>query len=180
MTSRLLQLHAKSDLIDRATLCRWMRVVIDHCRRGVAQGQNPFAAAVYAADGKQLSLEFNEVRRTGRPSHHAEVMAIDKACLAIGGFELRDGDWLVTSGEPCPMCAATAASVGIRHIAFGAAKETIEIAGYGKLGSGCEKIFPFFGREANIIGGIEEDDCAKLLVENPAPRSPSPKRSERG
>jgi guanine deaminase len=41
------------------------------------------------------------------PTAHAEVMAIRRACQALGRFDLR-GTVLYTSCEPCPMCLAAA------------------------------------------------------------------------
>lgn len=143
-----------------------MRMVIEECRRGIAAGQNPFAAAIYADDGTQLSLTHNIVRQTNRPSQHGEVTAIDAACHSLGQSKLPAEVWLVSTGEPCPICAATAAVAGIRNIAFGASKETIASAGFRTLGLGCEAFFQAADVSVNILGGIEADQCDRILIEN--------------
>lgn len=150
--------------IKKETLERWMRTVIEECRRGIANGQSPFAAAIYGDDGTQLSLTHNVVRHTSRPSQHGEVTAIDAACRSLGQSKLPSDVWLVSTGEPCPMCSATAAVAGIHNIAFGASKEMIVSAGFQTLGFGCKAFFQAADVPANIIGGIEADQCRRLLI----------------
>lgn len=89
--------------IDRKKLSRWMREVVEHGWRGVEHGQKPFAAAIYTDDGRRLALETNTSAKTGEPSRHGEVNAIDAACRSGGKDEMPIA-WLVSSGEPCPMC----------------------------------------------------------------------------
>lgn len=152
--------------VDDFTLQRWMESVVDRAWHGVAKGQSPFAAAIYAADGAQLSLECNTVARTNQPSRHAEVKAIDAACRELGRPTLKEV-WLVSSGEPCPMCAATAAMAGIRHIAFGATEKFIAKVGYQTLGIGCEQFFSQANLKVTLVGGVNSSACERLLAENP-------------
>lgn len=62
----------------------------------------PFGAVV-VKDGKIIAEGANCVTSTNDPTAHAEVVAIRKACAALGLFELRECE-LYTSCEPCPMC----------------------------------------------------------------------------
>jgi tRNA(Arg) A34 adenosine deaminase TadA len=62
----------------------------------------PFAAVV-VRDGRILAEGTNEVTTTNDPTAHAEVVAIRRACQALGAFQL-DGCEVYTSCEPCPMC----------------------------------------------------------------------------
>ncbi|KAA1258643.1 tRNA-specific adenosine deaminase [Rubripirellula obstinata] len=152
--------------VTSGTLNRWMQSAIDECQRGITGGQSPFAAAIYDRDGNQLSLAHNIVRQTSKPSHHAEVMAIDMACSKLKRKTLPDDAWLVSTGEPCPMCAATAANAGIRNIAFGASRHVIVSAGFQTLGLGCEAFFQACNVSAKIVGDIEADQCGRLLMDN--------------
>ncbi len=62
----------------------------------------PFGAVI-ARDGAVVAEGWNEVTSTADPTAHAEVVAIRRACRALGRFELRDCE-IFTSCEPCPMC----------------------------------------------------------------------------
>src|SRR5258708_29064690 len=62
----------------------------------------PFAALV-VRNGSVIAEGTNQVTATLDPTAHAEVVAIRKACQAIGNFQLGDCE-LYTTCEPCPMC----------------------------------------------------------------------------
>jgi guanine deaminase len=62
----------------------------------------PFAALV-VRDGSVIAEGTNQVTATLDPTAHAEVVAIRKACQAIGNFQLSDCE-LYSTCEPCPMC----------------------------------------------------------------------------
>ena len=56
------------------------------------------------------------------PTAHAEVVAIRRACAALGRFELR-GATLYTSCEPCPMCLAAAYWARLDAVIYANARE---------------------------------------------------------
>jgi guanine deaminase len=62
----------------------------------------PFGALV-AKDGQVIATGTNEVTSILDPTAHAEIVAIRKACHALGHFELT-GCEIYCSCEPCPMC----------------------------------------------------------------------------
>ena len=62
----------------------------------------PFGALV-VKDGQIIASGANQVTSTFDPTAHAEIVAIRKACQAVGNFELT-GCELYSSCEPCPMC----------------------------------------------------------------------------
>jgi tRNA(Arg) A34 adenosine deaminase TadA len=62
----------------------------------------PFAAVV-SLDGKVVAEGVNLVTSTNDPTAHAEVVAIRRACAALGTFQLAGAE-IYSSCEPCPMC----------------------------------------------------------------------------
>ena len=64
----------------------------------------PFGAVI-VKDGQVIAEGWNEVTSGNDPTAHAEVMAIRKACQALGTFNL-SGAVIYSSCEPCPMCLA--------------------------------------------------------------------------
>ena len=76
---------------------------IELSNEGMASGQGGPFGAVIVQNGKIIAEGFNRVIATSDPTAHAEVVAIRRACEALGRFDLSDCE-LYTSCEPCPMC----------------------------------------------------------------------------
>ncbi len=62
----------------------------------------PFAAIIVRA-GRVIAQGTNLVTSANDPTAHAEIVAIRKACRALGRFQLQDCD-IYTTCEPCAMC----------------------------------------------------------------------------
>src|SRR5688572_10041775 len=87
--------------IDRET--SFMKRALDLAVENAANGRGgPFAALVVKSD-EIIAEGTNLVTSTNDPTAHAEVVAIWRACAALGTFQLTDYE-LYTSCEPCPMC----------------------------------------------------------------------------
>ncbi len=80
-----------------------MRQAIALSRRGMAEGAGGPFGAVVVMDGRVVGEGWNQVTSTNDPTAHAEIVAIRRACQALGRFDLR-GALIYTSCEPCPMC----------------------------------------------------------------------------
>src|SRR5271167_4324514 len=81
----------------------FMELAIDLAMKNVQTGAGGPFGAVVVKDGKVIAAAANCVTSNNDPTAHAEVMAIRKACQALGSFQL-DGCEIYTSCEPCPMC----------------------------------------------------------------------------
>lgn len=77
----------------------------------------PFGAVI-ARDGEIVAEGWNQVTSTDDPTAHAEVVAIRRACQALGRFDLSDCE-IYTSCEPCPMCLGAIYWARLRRIWFG-------------------------------------------------------------
>jgi tRNA(Arg) A34 adenosine deaminase TadA len=77
----------------------------------------PFGAVI-ARDGEIIAEGWNEVTSSNDPTAHAEVVAIRRACEALGRFELSDCE-IYSSCEPCPMCLAAVYWARLRQLSFG-------------------------------------------------------------
>jgi guanine deaminase len=84
-------------------------------------GQLPFGAVV-VRNGKVLSTGVNTSLRHHDPTAHAEVEAIRSACRELRVAAL-PGATLVSSCEPCALCHAAAATVGIERVVYAAPRE---------------------------------------------------------
>jgi lactoylglutathione lyase len=95
----------------------WLAQAIDLALANVGAGQFPFGA-VAVREGVVVATGVNTAVLDNDPTAHAEAAAIRSAALATGGDAT--GITVFSSAEPCPMCVAVAALVGIDGIVFAA------------------------------------------------------------
>jgi len=90
---------------------------IEEAKIALFVGEVP-VGAVIVKDGKIISRAHN-LRETLRdPLAHAEVLAIKKACEAVGDWRLTGCELYVTL-EPCPMCAGAIVQSRIKRVHIG-------------------------------------------------------------
>ena len=94
--------------LEEATLC--------------AGGDVPVGAVVIGPDGAVLGRGRNAREADGDPTAHAEVLALRGAAAALGGWRLV-GCTLVSTLEPCTMCAGALVLARVERLVFGAYDE---------------------------------------------------------
>lgn len=82
---------------------KFLREAIRLAQESMQSGQGGPFGAVIVKDNSILASGSNAVTSENDPTAHAEVVAIRRACKALGHFQL-DDCVLYTSCEPCPMC----------------------------------------------------------------------------
>ena len=80
-----------------------MARAIELATENVRTGRGGPFAAVVVKDGRIIAEGTNQVTSNNDPTAHAEIVAIRKACEALGDFQLHDCE-IYTTCEPCPMC----------------------------------------------------------------------------
>jgi guanine deaminase len=90
-----------SDDLDQLFMAHAARLSVERMREGKG---GPFGAVI-VRDGQVIAEGWNEVTSSNDPTAHAEVVAIRRACAALGTFKL-EGATIYSSCEPCPMCLA--------------------------------------------------------------------------
>jgi tRNA(Arg) A34 adenosine deaminase TadA len=81
---------------------KFMRKAIALSIENIKKGGGPFAAVI-AKDNQIIATGTNHVTAKNDPTAHAEIIAIQKASLKLGTFNLT-GCEIYSSCEPCPMC----------------------------------------------------------------------------
>lgn len=82
-----------------------MRQAIALATENVTLGRGGPFGAIVVRKGEVIASGVNQVTATNDPTAHAEVVAVRRACHALGTFQLHGCD-VYTSCEPCPMCLA--------------------------------------------------------------------------
>ncbi|MEH6679532.1 MAG: nucleoside deaminase [Sediminicola sp.] len=88
----------------------------------------PFGAVI-VKDGHIVAEGYNMVTATNDPTAHAEVVAIRKACQALGSFQLVDCT-IYTSCEPCPMCLGAIYWARPKNVVYACNKEDAAAIGF--------------------------------------------------
>ena len=133
-----------------------MQLAIRQAEQASALGEVPVGAVV-CCDGQVVSAAYNR-RETGKnATYHAELLALDLACRALGGWRLHRCELFVTL-EPCPMCAGAIINARIKRVVFGASDPKA-----GCFGSVCDFNALAFNHRPEIAAGVLGDECAVLL-----------------
>ena len=136
-----------------------MAAALAQARLAASIGEVPVGAVV-VIDGEIVAARHNEREAAVDPTAHAEVLALRDAAAAAGDWRL-EGASLVVTLEPCPMCAGAALAARVSRVVFGAYDPKAGAAAtlYNLL------VDPRFNHNAEVIGGVREDECGTLLTE---------------
>ncbi|ALN72364.1 nucleoside deaminase [Aureimonas sp. AU20] len=95
-----------------------MEEAVIEARLAAGRDETPVGAVIVFED-RIIARAGNETRARRDPTAHAEILAIRRACEAVGEERLPGFDLYVTL-EPCAMCAAAISFARIRRLYFGA------------------------------------------------------------
>lgn len=142
-----------------------MRLAFDVAREAVAAGNHPFGAVLVDAAGRVLLAQGND-RRSGDPTAHAERVLAARACLALPE-EVRAAATLVSSAEPCAMCAGAIYWVGIRRVVYGLSETRLRaLTGAHPenptLDLPCRTVFAAGQVPTEVVGPLHEDEAEAL------------------
>ena len=130
----------------------YMREAIAEAKKAAEIGEVP-VGAVIVRGGEIIARAHNE-RETGKDAtRHAEIIAIEKACRALGGWRLIGCDMDVTL-EPCPMCAGAIVNARVVRVVYGA--RDLRAGAFGSVLDLNE--YPL-NHKPEIVGGVLEDEC---------------------
>jgi len=120
----------------------------------------PVGALIVNDAGEILSSGKNEREKDNDPTAHAEIVAIRGASEKLDSWRLDDLTLIVTL-EPCVMCAGAILQSRIKRLVFGAFDQKA-----GAVGSSLDVIRDVRAlSKVEVVSGVLEDECAKLLTD---------------
>lgn len=134
-----------------------MRLALAEAELAIPHGDVPVGALV-VVDGEVIASRHNERELSGDPTGHAEVLAMRDACEKLGTWRL-DNATLVSTLEPCTMCAGAAINARVQRVVFGAAD--LEAGAVGSVYNfGVDpRLRHTFDVQHNVLG----NECAQSL-----------------
>jgi tRNA(adenine34) deaminase len=136
---------------------KWMREALMLAKEAMEADEVP-VGAVIVRDGQIIARGRNRKEKGKNPLYHAEMMAIDQACKALGGWRLMGCTMYVTL-EPCPMCAGAIISARLPRLVIGA--DDPKMGGCGSVVNICQN--KGFNHEVDITWGVLEEESTDLL-----------------
>ena len=137
---------------------RFMRLALKQAHVSYKNDEVPIGAVV-VKDGVVISRAHNTRNASKNAVEHAELVAIQRACKALGDWRLTGCDLYVTL-EPCVMCLGACYNARISNVYFGA---------YDFSGKGCVQLSEMIGHtlnhELSLCGGVLEKECSELLTD---------------
>lgn len=134
----------------------FMEEALRLAREAAAAGEVPVGCVV-TLDGEIVGRGKNCRETEKNALGHAELIAINEACRALGGWRLWRCRLYVTL-EPCPMCAGAIINARIPVVVYG--------TGDPKAGAvdSVTKLFDCgYNHKPQVISGVMEEPCAQLL-----------------
>ncbi len=149
------QLENKTQSLDEKE--KWMRVAIAEAKKAEALEEVPIGAIVVLND-EIIGRGFNLRETSQDATTHAEMIAIQQACEAVGSWRLEEAQLFVTL-EPCPMCSGAMILSRVKEVYFGA---------YDPKGGTAGTLMNLlederFNHQAFVEGGILEAECGEIL-----------------
>lgn len=122
-----------------------------------AVGEIP-VGAVIIYQKKAIARAYNLRETLPCATAHAELLAIEKACRALGRWRLT-GCTLYVTVEPCPMCAGAIVNSRLDRVVYGCDDPK---------GGAVRSLFqivdnPALNHRVEVTAGIRADECAAIM-----------------
>lgn len=137
----------------------FMKVAIEEAKKAANLGEVPIGAVIVYQN--KIIARAHNLRETSQNAvTHAELMAIQQACEAIGSWRLEETTLYVTL-EPCPMCAGAILQSRIPRVVYGARD----------MKAGCvDSLYRLlndarFNHECDVTEGVLAEECGQMLTD---------------
>ncbi len=138
---------------------QFMRIAIEEAQISLREGNNGFGTVIIK-DGNVIVSSHDREDTENDSTSHAEINAIREASRIIG--KKLSGCILISTHEPCPMCASAIVWAGITEVAYGFTIDEAILQGRKRIELSCKAIFNKAGIKINTYEGILNDECSVL------------------
>ena len=135
---------------------KFMRRALELANKAAEIDEVPVGAVV-VRDGEIIAEAYNTREHSRCATHHAEILAIESACRALGGWRL-PGVTLYVTMEPCVMCAGAIVNARIPRVVYG-----VPDLRFGAFGSLLDLARVPLNHTPEVVGGVLEEENRALL-----------------
>jgi tRNA(adenine34) deaminase len=135
-----------------------MSIALEEAEASLREGNRGFGAVI-VKDGCILAREHDHENTESDPVSHAELNAIRSVSAQYGKVE---GCILVTTHEPCPMCASAMVWYGIKTLVYGYSIREAIAGGRRRIDLPCIELFERIHADIEVIQGVMHDQCSVL------------------
>ena len=138
---------------------QFMKIAIEEARLSFREGNHGFGAVI-VKEGIIISQSHDRDKTLHDPTFHADLDAIRIASKKLNGN--LGGCTIISTHEPCPMCASAIVWAGITEVVFGYSIDDSIKEGRRRINIKCEEIFEKAGVQINITKAVLKDECSVL------------------
>ena len=136
---------------------RCMREAVRQAKKAWKLGEVPIGCVI-VYEGKIIGRGYNRRTTDGNVLAHAEIIAIRKACRAMGDWRL-EGCTMYVTLEPCPMCAGAIVQARIPKVVIGCMNPKAGCAG--SILNLLE--MKEFNHQAELTTGVLGEECSAMM-----------------
>jgi tRNA(adenine34) deaminase len=148
----------------------------DYMRRAVGlarQSENIPVGCVIVLNGRIVGEGHHEVRQRCDPTAHAAIVAIRRACEAVGEPHLPEAT-LYTTLQPCGLCTMAIIWAGIRRVIYGAERHQVHPMYFeDRHLDTMDFVREAYRADLEMTGGVFAAACAELYY---GPEDDPPRR----
>jgi len=134
-----------------------MRFALREAVRGFHEGEVP-VGAVIVLDERVIASAHNGCERLCDPTAHAEILALRRACEAVGNYRLNGATMYVTV-EPCLMCAGAIHLARLKAVIYGCREP--KGGAFGSLYT--VHLDGRLNHKVDVVGGVLEAESMALM-----------------
>jgi tRNA(Arg) A34 adenosine deaminase TadA len=137
----------------------FMLIALEEAKVSLREGNKGFGA-VLVRDGEVIAKAHDTATVGSDPTAHAEMNLVREGCGKLG----RDlaGCAVVSTHEPCPMCAAAMIWTRVSEVAYGASIADSKKQGRSVIDLGCREMAEKSPWGMKVTEGILEQECSVL------------------
>ena len=134
----------------------FMLEAFKEAKEAFSKGEIP-VGCVIVKDDEIMARSHNLKESDQNVLHHAEIIAINKACQTLNSWRLDECDIYVTL-EPCLMCIGAIASARFKRLVYGPRD-----AKYESLDLILKEYLKNFNHQVEVVPGVLEKESDELL-----------------
>jgi len=135
-----------------------MELALAQARLALEHGDVPIGA-VAVVDGDVVASRHNERQSSGDPTAHAEILVLRDSASLLGTWRL-SALTVVSTLEPCPMCAGALVVARVGRLVYGATDP--KAGACGSLYQLCAD--PRLNHELPVTAGVLAEEAGDLLA----------------